>query len=245
MASKEVKAKIKLTYPLLLKFQRITPAYRNHAEIIHDSFSYQLDEDVGDIKLLLKLGSLDAGNGIYKLTLTITDKNAIRFTSRTSVSLSNRGQIDLDTHASARTFYISSEKAKDGPCDVDPGAKQIHQSVGHVEKIAGVNTYKTGRRKSAIVMFTDLFGYTFVNAEKLADAFSQGTQTTVLTPDYINEDPISTTVLGESIIEDWLEKHPPTDACHIADKFISTIKGDYESIQVTISFILINIRLTN
>jgi hypothetical protein len=155
--------------------------------------------------------------------------------------LSNRGQIDSDSHFSARTFYISSQKAKDGSCDVDYGAKETHQSIGHVKQIAGVNTYKTGQGKSAIVMFTDIFGYSFINAQKLADAFSEGTQTTVFVPDYFNEDVISPTADVISVVEDWLKKHPPTDASHIADKFISTIKGHYGSIQVTISFILINI----
>ncbi|CAF3185248.1 unnamed protein product [Rotaria sp. Silwood2] len=120
-----------------------------------------------------------------------------------------------------------------GSCCVDPGAKQTHQAQGHEEEIAGVNTYKIGQGKSAIVIFTDVFGYSFINVRKLADSFAEGTQTTVLIPDYFNGDPISPNAPNVmDILPDWLKKHPPTDACAIAEKFISTVKGHYQSIQV-------------
>jgi dienelactone hydrolase len=107
-----------------------------------------------------------------------------------------------------------------GACCVDPGAKQSHEIQGKVEKIGGVNTYKTGEGKSAIVVFTDIFGYSFVNVQKIGDTFA-------------NEDPINPATPNiMEILPDWLKKHPPSDACDIADKFISTIKGHYQSIQV-------------
>ncbi|CAF1244724.1 unnamed protein product [Rotaria sordida] len=119
------------------------------------------------------------------------------------------------------------------PCCVDPGAKQIHQAQGHEQVIAGVNTYKTGQGKSAIVIFTDIFGYSFINVRKLADSFAQGCQTTVFIPDYFNGDPMDPNEPNLwDLLPGWLKKHPTTDACDIADRFISTIKGDYESIQV-------------
>ena len=236
VVAKEIKAKVKLTYPLVLTFER-TSQFRNQPAVVHNSFSFQLIEDVGDIRLLLKLDALDDGNGDCKLTLTIKDNENIRFIPRAAIILTANGEINLETHPWSRTFYISPEKTKHGSSDVDLGAKQIDQSDGYVKQIAGVNTYKTGQGKSAIVIFTDPFGYSFVNTQKLADAFSQGTQTTVLIPDYFNEDPIDTTI-DENVVADWLKKHPPTDACHIADKFLSTIKGHYDSIQAIISFIL-------
>jgi dienelactone hydrolase len=120
-----------------------------------------------------------------------------------------------------------------GACCVDPGAKQSHEIQGKVEKIGGVNTYKTGEGKSAIVVFTDIFGYSFVNVQKIGDTFAKGTETTVLIPDCFNEDPINPATPNiMEILPDWLKKHPPSDACDIADKFISTIKGHYQSIQV-------------
>jgi dienelactone hydrolase len=120
-----------------------------------------------------------------------------------------------------------------GPCCVDPGAKQSHEAQGSEQEIAGVNTYKTGQGKSAIVIFTDVFGSSFINVQKLADSFAQGSQTTVLIPDCFNGDPINPNTPNiMDIFPSWLKKHPVTDACALAEKFISTIKGNYQSIQV-------------
>jgi hypothetical protein len=116
----------------------------------------------------------------------------------------------------------------------DPGAKQTHQSQGHEEEIAGVNTYKTGQGKSVIVLFTDIFGYSFVNTRKVADRFAQETGTTVLIPDCFHGDPVNLDVPNfRDTLPDWKQRHPATEVCAMADKFISTIKGHYQSIQVT------------
>jgi len=121
----------------------------------------------------------------------------------------------------------------DPSCCTNPGAKQIHQSQGYEEEVAGVNTYKTGQGKSAIVLFTDIFGYSFVNTRKVADRFAEETGTTVLIPDYFQGDPIDSTKPNpQDLLPDWLKKHPTTEVCAIADNFISTIKGHYQSIQV-------------
>ena len=115
----------------------------------------------------------------------------------------------------------------------DPGEKQTHQSQGHEEEIAEVNTYKTGQGKSAIVMFTDIFGYRFINSRKIADRFAEETGATVLIPDYFNGDPVNPDVPNyRETMPEWSKRHPMTDACAIAEKFISTIKGHYQSIQV-------------
>lgn len=128
-----------------------------------------------------------------------------------------------------------------GKCCTDPGAKQSHEAQGTEEKIADVNTYKTGQGKSAIVLFTDIFGYSFINARKLADSFAQGSGTTVFIPDYFAGDPISPSTPNiMEIFPRWFEKHPVGEACQLAEKFISTIKGHYESIQVKISFFQIS-----
>ena len=118
-------------------------------------------------------------------------------------------------------------------CCVDPGEKQTHEAQGSEEEISGVKTYKTGQGKSAIVIFTDVFGYSFINVRKLADSFAQGVRTTVLIPDYFNGDPLNPDLPNLSdVLPSWLKKHPPTEACEISNKFISTIKGQYQSIQV-------------
>ncbi len=72
----------------------------------------------------------------------------------------------------------------------NPGVKQLHQPRGYEEVIGGVNTYKIGQGKSAIILFTDVFGYSFVNTRKLADRLAEATETTVLIPDYFHNDPM-------------------------------------------------------
>ena len=121
----------------------------------------------------------------------------------------------------------------DSSCCANPGAKQTHEAQGSVEEIGGVQTYKIGQGKSAIVLFTDVFGYAFVNTRKLADRFADATGATVLIPDYFNGDPLDITNPNyRDLLPEWFQRHPASDACTIADQFISTIKGHYESIQV-------------
>ena len=134
-------------------------------------------------------------------------------------------------------FSLKKEKVffrkMSGPCCVNPGAKQSHEAQGSEEQIAGVNTYKSGEGKSAIVILTDIFGYSFINVRKIADSFAQATQTTVLIPDLFNGDPMNPDDpnLWDKLPA-WIKKHPVTDACAIAEKILSTIKGHYQSIQV-------------
>jgi dienelactone hydrolase len=122
-----------------------------------------------------------------------------------------------------------------GSCCVDVGAKQTHTVQGHEEKIAGLNTYKTGEGKSVIVIFTDIFGYSFINTRKIADTFSQATGTTVLIPDFFDGDPMDATVSTPvlfSRLPEWLKKHPVDQASASSDKFILSLKDHYQSIQV-------------
>jgi hypothetical protein len=109
-----------------------------------------------------------------------------------------------------------------GPCCVDPGAKQTHDSEGHVTTVAELDTYESGQGKCAIVIFTDIFGFSFIN-----------TRSKVFIPDLFGGDPLDPTAtnLFEKL-PTWLEKHPVDQACALADKFISAIKDDYQSIQV-------------
>ena len=115
----------------------------------------------------------------------------------------------------------------------NPGAKQTHKSQGRREQVSGLNTYKTGEGKSAIVISTDIFGYTFVNNQKIADRLAEGTGATVFIPDYFHGDTVdpNNPNLGD-MIHEWLKKHPVTEACSIAAELISTIKNEYQSIQV-------------
>lgn len=120
-----------------------------------------------------------------------------------------------------------------GPCCVDPGAKQTHVTEGHETTVAEVGTYETGEGKSAIVIFTDVFGSSFINTRRLADSFAQATGAKVLIPDLFGGDPLDPTALNLlEKLPTWLEKHPVDQGCALADKFIAAIKDNYESIQV-------------
>ena len=120
-----------------------------------------------------------------------------------------------------------------GPCCVDTGAKQTHTAQGHEETLAGVKAYKTGQGKSAIVVFTDVFGSSFINVRKVADSYAKHTNTTVLIPDLFNEDamdPNDPNVWGNAPA--WLGKHPAAAACTLAEKILPAVAEHYTSIQV-------------
>ena len=120
-------------------------------------------------------------------------------------------------------------------CCVDAGAKQTHVDQGHEEAIGGLNSYKTGEGKSLIVIFTDIFGYSFPNTRKIADKFAQNTGSTVIIPDFFNKDPLDPNLPAPELFSQlpaWLKKHPVDEACASAEKLISTIKDQYNSIQV-------------
>lgn len=120
-----------------------------------------------------------------------------------------------------------------GECCVNPGIKQNHEAQGSTQEIDGINTYKTGQGKSAIVLFTDVFGNTFPHAQKIADTIAQDCQTTVFIPDCFNGDPMDRKTPNlMAVLPDWLKKHPPTDAFVIGEKFLSIIKEHYQSIGV-------------
>jgi carboxymethylenebutenolidase len=130
----------------------------------------------------------------------------------------------------------------DTSCCTNPGAKQSHEAQGHEEEIAGVNTYKIGQGKSVFVVFTDIFGSSYVNNRKVADRFAEGTGATVLVPDYFYGDPIDHNNPNfQDSLPNWLKKHPTNEACALADKFISTIKGHYQSIQVKLKVFFNNL----
>lgn len=123
-----------------------------------------------------------------------------------------------------------------GPCCVDPGAKQSHAAEGGEETLAGLKAYRTGQGKSAIVIFTDVFGSSFINVRKLADNYATETKTTVLIPDLFNGDALNP---DDPNLWDkfsaWLGKHPVAGACTLADKVLSAAVEQYNSIQVRLS----------
>ena len=121
-------------------------------------------------------------------------------------------------------------------CCADPGARQTYLSQGHEETIAGLNTYTVGQGKAVIVIFTDVFGYAFINTRKIADTFAQATGSTVLIPDFFNNDPMDTSdVNRRERLTAWLQKHPAESASQAAGNFLLAIQGHYDTIQVNVA----------
>jgi dienelactone hydrolase len=120
-------------------------------------------------------------------------------------------------------------------CCVNPGAKQIYTAQGHETTTAELSIYTTGRGTSAIVIFTDVFGSSFINTRKLADQFAEATGTTVIIPDLFDGDALDPDAsdLYEKLPA-WLDKHPVEPPCAAADRLIAAIKDSYESIQVIV-----------
>ena len=121
-------------------------------------------------------------------------------------------------------------------CCVDPGARRIHSVEGREEKQGEISLYRTGKsEKSLIVIFSDIFGSSFVNTREIADRFARETNSTVFVPDYFHGDAMDPEALNRSdAFPTWLKKHPPSDAIEIAEQFLSTVKGHFQSIQVSV-----------
>jgi len=68
--------------------------------------------------------------------------------------------------------------------------------TGRVDELAGLPTYVAGSSsQAAILLITDLFGWTFPNLRLLADHFAQEVGATVYVPDFFDGEVISTDAL--------------------------------------------------
>ncbi|CAF0930336.1 unnamed protein product [Didymodactylos carnosus] len=117
-------------------------------------------------------------------------------------------------------------------CCVDPGTKQSGSVTGKVEQICDVPTYVTGSGQPAIVVFTDIFGFGFINIRQVADEYASS-NFTVYIPDLFNGDPMNhndTNLMDK--LPAWIQKHPPLESRAFADKFIAAIEQKHQSIQV-------------
>lgn len=78
-----------------------------------------------------------------------------------------------------------------------PSQLHVHpHPQGGMGEVAGINTYKIGQDKSAIVLLIDEFENDFNNPQKLDDSFAQDAQSTVFIPNRFNDDPMDLTCLA-------------------------------------------------
>lgn len=118
----------------------------------------------------------------------------------------------------------------DASC-VELGAKQIYTAQGVEVEIDQLKTYKTGSGKTAIVFFTDIFGFALINSRRVADFLAEKLDVTVLIPDLFEGDPIDPNDpnRNESLIS-WRERHPFEKTCPMAERFVSSIENQFQSI---------------
>ncbi|OMO55079.1 Dienelactone hydrolase [Corchorus capsularis] len=105
------------------------------------------------------------------------------------------------------------------PPTLDPGS-----GVGHVEELAGFNTYVSGSldSKLAVLFVSDVFGYEAPNLRKLADkAAAAGFYAVV--PDFLYGDPYDEK--SGRPLDDWTKDHEPDKAFDEAKPVIEALKS--------------------
>jgi len=96
------------------------------------------------------------------------------------------------------------------------------KSTGSVEKFAGVDAYfakpKGQKPKSAVIIATDIFGHTFVNAQLIADSITSSTDFLCVVPDLFAGDTLSPGLdfanenTRKTVFGPWMAKHSPPDS---------------------------------
>jgi dienelactone hydrolase len=109
------------------------------------------------------------------------------------------------------------------------GFRHEGKSVGSLESFNGVETYVVGDKSSKKVLYiiTDVIGHKFINAQLLADQFSESGYLVVM-PDLFNGDPVALNPpAGFDFGANWLPKHTPAVTRPIVDKVYDAIVEKY------------------
>ncbi|KAL6185863.1 hypothetical protein ACLB2K_041986 [Fragaria x ananassa] len=117
-----------------------------------------------------------------------------------------------------------------GPaCCSNPPALNPASGSGHVEKLAGLDSYVTGSpdSKLAILLIADIFGYEAPLLRNLADKIA-AVGYFVVVPDFFYGDafPGDTGPVGNSsALPIWLKTHIPIKACEAAKPLVEALKS--------------------
>lgn len=119
-----------------------------------------------------------------------------------------------------------NKKKMSGPqCCENPPTLNPNSGGGHVEEIAGLNSYVTGSpdSKSAILLVSDVFGYEAPLLRKLADKVAAA-GFYVVVPDFFYGDPYAPDK-SEKPIKDWLKDHGQDKGFEDAKPVIDALKN--------------------
>ncbi|XP_055960577.1 endo-1,3;1,4-beta-D-glucanase-like [Mercurialis annua] len=106
-------------------------------------------------------------------------------------------------------------------CDNSPTLNPAAGS-GHVQKLAGLDSYVTGSSHSnrAVILVSDVFGYEAPNLRKLADKVAAD-GFYVVVPDFLYGDPYA----PEKPIQAWLNDHGTDKSFEDAKSVVEALKG--------------------
>ncbi|KAK8585628.1 hypothetical protein V6N13_050602 [Hibiscus sabdariffa] len=113
-----------------------------------------------------------------------------------------------------------------GPqCCSNPPTLDAGSGAGHVENLAGFNTYVSGslQSKIAILLVPDVFGYEAPNLRKLADKVAAA-GFYVVAPDFFYGEPYDADKPDRPIVE-WLKDHGPAKGFEDAKLIVDALKS--------------------
>jgi len=129
------------------------------------------------------------------------------------------------------------------PACCDPGVIGTNHGNGKVVEIAGAKAYQVGNSDKAVIVATDVFGYTFPNIVEVADTYAKA-GLTVIIPDLFNGDWIDADAMTKvqndaeargKLFGPWIQKHGGDHFPYaLFDNVIKEVasSGKYKSIQL-------------
>ncbi|KAG5117058.1 hypothetical protein JHK84_043171 [Glycine max] len=109
-------------------------------------------------------------------------------------------------------------------CYSNPPVLNPNARVGHVEKLAGLNSYLSGSPNSnAILLISDIYGYEAPNLRNIVDKVAAAGYYVVV-PDFLHGDPYNPKNASRSIPV-WLKDHGTDKGFEVAKSIIEALKS--------------------
>lgn len=104
------------------------------------------------------------------------------------------------------------------------GFKHEGTASGSLSTVGGLPTYSVGQEygwDNVIVIFTDIFGYKFINNQLMADQLSRSGKVQVLIPDILEGDAVED--FGSVDLQAWFQNHDIGKISKFVDTFLKDI----------------------